>query len=169
LRAALDVNPLLLIGIATAFALHYAFRSTRWGLHVRVVGDSADAARALGLHVNRIRIFATAIGGCFAGIGGSFLSLGYPGSWNEALSSGQGLMAIALVIFARWRPIACLGAAFLFGGAGAIGPSLQAAGISSGYYLFNAAPYVLTLGLLIATSSPRRKLAGAPGELGRQT
>jgi len=168
-RAALDVSPLLLIGIVAGFALNYAFRSTRWGLHVRVVGDSADAARALGLHVNRIRIFATAIGGGFAGVGGSFLSLAYPGSWNEALSSGQGLMAIALVIFARWRPLACLGAAFLFGGAGAIGPSLQAAGISSGYYLFNAAPYVLTLGLLIATSSPRRKLAGAPGELGRQT
>jgi ABC-type uncharacterized transport system permease subunit len=168
-QAALDVSPLLLIGIAAAFALNYAFRSTRWGLHVRVVGDSADAARALGLHVNRTRIFATAIGGCFAGVGGSFLSLAYPGSWNEALSSGQGLMAIALVIFARWRPLACLGAAFLFGGAGAIGPSLQAVGISSGYYLFNAVPYVLTLGLLIATSSPRRKLAGAPGELGRQT
>jgi ABC-type uncharacterized transport system permease subunit len=168
-RSALDVNPLLLIGIAAALILHYAFRSTRWGLQVRVVGDSADAARALGLHVSRTRILATAIGGCFAGIGGSFLSLSYPGSWNEALSSGQGLMAIALVIFARWRPLACLGAAFLFGGAGAIGPSLQAAGISSGYYLFNAAPYVLTLALLIATSSPRRTLAGAPGELGRQT
>jgi len=167
-RAALDVNPLLIIGIAAGFVLHYAFRSTRWGLHVRIVGDSADAARALGLPVNRIRIAATAIGGCFAGVGGSFLSLSYPGSWNEALSSGQGLMAIALVIFARWRPLACLGAAFLFGGAGAIGPSLQAAGISSGYYLFNAAPYVLTLALLIATSSPRRTLAGAPGELGRQ-
>jgi simple sugar transport system permease protein len=168
-RSALEINPLLVIGIVAAIALHYAFRSTGWGLRLRVVGDSADAARALGLPVVRTRVMATAVGGLFAGIAGAFLSLSYPGSWNEALSSGQGLMAIALVIFARWRPLACLGAAFLFGGAGAIGPALQAAGVSGGYYLFNAAPYVLTLALLVATSSPRRALAGAPGELGRST
>jgi simple sugar transport system permease protein len=74
-------------------------------------------------------------------------------------------MAVALVIFARWNPIACLWAAILFGGAGALGPALQSAGFSEGYYLFYAAPYVLTLGVLIATSSPTRALTGAPGEL----
>ena len=105
-------------------------------------------------------------GGVLAGIGGAYLSLYYPGSWNEGISSGQGLMAVALVIFARWNPLACFGAALLFGGAGALGPALQSVGVSSGYYLFYAAPYVLTLGLLVATSSPDRALAGAPGELG---
>jgi simple sugar transport system permease protein len=74
-------------------------------------------------------------------------------------------MAVALVIFARWNPIACFGAALLFGGAGALGPTLQSVGISEGYYLFYAAPYVLTLGVLIATSSPTRAMTGAPGEL----
>jgi simple sugar transport system permease protein len=113
-----------------------------------------------------VRLIATAIGGAFAGVGGAFLSLYYPGSWNEGLSSGQGLMAVALVIFARWEPIRCLWASLLFGAAGAISPALQSVGITEGYYLFSAAPYVLTLGLMIATCSPERALRGAPGELG---
>jgi simple sugar transport system permease protein len=74
-------------------------------------------------------------------------------------------MAVALVIFARWNPVACIWAALLFGGAGALGPALQSVGITSGYYLYYAAPYVLTLGVLIATSSPTKALTGAPGEL----
>jgi simple sugar transport system permease protein len=164
-QAALNVNVLFLIGIAAALALAWMFRSTRTGLTIRVVGDSTDAARAMGLRPNVIRALATAAGGAFAGVGGAYLSLYYPGSWNEGISSGQGLMAVALVIFARWNPIACFWAALLFGGAGALGPALQSVGVSSGYYLFYAAPYVLTLGVLIATSSPTRAMTGAPGEL----
>jgi ABC-type uncharacterized transport system permease subunit len=165
LQAALQVNPLFLLGIALAVALGWAFRNTRWGLVVRMVGDSGDAARAMGHGVSRVRTLSTAIGGGLAGIGGSFLSLYYPGSWNEGLSSGQGLMAVALVIFSRWNPIQCFYAALLFGGAGALGPALQSVGISWGYYLFNAAPYLVTLGIMIATCSPHRTLQGAPGEL----
>ena len=165
LQAALQVNPLFLIGIALAFALAWAFRSTRWGLVVRMVGDSSDAARAMGYNLYVVRTLATAAGGFLAGIGGSFLSLYYPGSWSEGLSSGQGLMAVALVIFARWSPVRCFLAALLFGGAGSLGPALQSVGVTSGYYLFNAAPYLLTLAIMIATCSTRRSLAGAPGEL----
>jgi simple sugar transport system permease protein len=165
IQAALQVNPLLIIGIVLAILLAWAFRNTRWGLIVRMVGDSSDAARAMGFRVPVVRTLATAVGGFLAGIGGSFLSLYYPGSWSEGLSSGQGLMAVALVIFARWNPLYCFYAALLFGGAGALGPALQSVGITSGYYLFNAAPYVLTLGIMIATCSTRRTLAGAPGEL----
>ena len=165
IRAALEVNPLFLIGIALALLLAWAFRNTRWGLVVRMVGDSSDAARAMGYNVNAVRTLATAAGGFLAGIGGSFLSLYYPGSWSEGLSSGQGLMAVALVIFARWNPVYCFYAALLFGGAGSLGPALQSVGISSGYYLYNAAPYVLTLAIMVATCSTRRSLAGAPGEL----
>jgi ABC-type uncharacterized transport system permease subunit len=165
IQAALKVNPLFLIGIALAFVLAWAFRNTRWGLVVRMVGDSSDAARAMGYKVNAVRTLCTAAGGFLSGIGGSFLSLYYTGSWSEGLSSGQGLMAVALVIFARWQPVSCFYAALLFGGAGSLGPALQSVGITSGYYLYNAAPYVLTLGIMIATCSTRRTLAGAPGEL----
>ena len=164
-RAALEVNPLFLLGLALAIALAWAFRHTRWGLVLRMVGDSADAARAMGHRIGTVRTLATAVGGGLAGVGGSFLSLYYPGSWSEGLSSGQGLMAVALVIFARWQPLSCFWAALLFGGAGSLGPALQSVGVTSGYYLFNAAPYVVTLAIMIATCSPRRTLAGAPGEL----
>jgi general nucleoside transport system permease protein len=165
LRAALQVNPLFLIGVALAPIMYWAFRRTRWGLVVRTVGDSADAARAIGYPINMVRWASTAAGGFLAGVGGSYLSLYYPGSWNEGLSSGQGLMAVALVIFARWDPMRCFYAALLFGGAGALGPALQSVGITSGYYLFNAAPYVLTLLVMIITCSPTRSLVGAPNEL----
>jgi len=165
LQSALQVYALLLVGIVCALLMAWALRSTRWGLVIRTVGDSANAARALGFPVNAVRAWSTAAGGFMAGVGGSFLSLYYPGSWNEALSSGQGVMAVALVIFARWSPVGCVWAALLFGGAGAIGPALQAIGIVQGYHLWNAAPYVLTLAVMVATSSARRSLAGAPGEL----
>lgn len=164
-RSALVVSPLFLVGVAAAFAMAWVFRNTRLGLRLRIVGDSADAARALGLNINKTRLFATMAGSALAGIGGAFLSLVYPGSWNESLSSGQGLMAVALVVFARWSPVGCLGASMLFGAAGALGPSLQTVGVTSFYYLFYAAPFMLTLAILIATVKPGRSLRGMPGEL----
>ncbi len=164
-QSALEVSPLFFIGIAVAVVLWWALRTTRAGLRVRIVGDNADAARALGLKVNQVRFVATAIGSGLAGIGGAFLSLSYPGSWNEGLSSGQGLMAVALVVFARWNPLWCIAAALVFGAAGALGPSLQTVGVTQGYYLFYAAPYVATLLILVATVRPGRALRGMPGEL----
>ena len=164
-QAALNVNVLFLIGAALAVLLWWGLKNTRAGLVLRVVGDSSDAARAMGLNPNAVRLLATAVGGALAAVGGSYLSLYYPGSWSERISSGQGLMAVALVIFARWNPLGCFAAALLFGGAGALGPALQSVGVTQGYYLFYAAPYILTLAIMIATSSPGRQLAGAPGEL----
>ncbi len=164
-RSALAVSPLFFVGLAAAVMLHWLFRQTRLGLRVRIVGDSADAARALGLHIDRTRLVATAAGSALAGIGGAFLSLSYPGSWNEGLSSGQGLMAVALVVFARWNPLHCITASLIFGAAGALGPSLQTVGVTEGYYLFYAAPYVVTLAILAITVRPGRALAGMPGEL----
>jgi simple sugar transport system permease protein len=165
LAEALRVNPLFFVGILAAIAMAWAFANTRWGLIVRTTGDSAPAARAMGVSVDLVRFLSTAAGGFLAGVGGSFLSLYYPGSWNEGLSSGQGLMAVALVIFARWSPIRCVVAALLFGAAGALGPSLQSVGITQGYYLFNAAPYVLTLLIMIGSSNSKDSLSAAPGEL----
>jgi len=164
LRAALEINALFIVGLLLAPAMAWFFRSSRWGLAIRTVGESDDAARAMGLNVNLVRMLATMAGGFLAGVGGAFLSLYYPGGWSEGLSSGQGLMAVALVIFARWDPMRCLYASLLFGGAGALGPALQAVGVTSGYYLFNAAPYVLTLILMIAASSTKVR-SGMPGSL----
>jgi simple sugar transport system permease protein len=164
-EAALNINILFILGAVLAVVLWWALKNTRIGLVLRVVGDSTDAARAMGINPDRVRLLATAVGGSLAAIGGAYLSLYYPGSWNERISSGQGLMAVALVIFARWNPIGCFVAALLFGGAGALGPALQSVGVTQGYYLFYAAPYVLTLVIMIITSSPTCALAGAPGAL----
>ncbi len=164
-RNALSVCPLFLLGIVAAILMEWGFVSTRIGLRIRIVGDSQDAALALGLPIDRTRFLATACGSALAGIGGAFLSLYYPGSWNEGLSSGQGLMAVALVVFSRWNPINCIWASLLFGAAGALGPSLQTVGITWGYYLFYAAPYIVTLVVLIITARGGRSLRGMPGQL----
>jgi simple sugar transport system permease protein len=167
-RATLRVNVLFLIGVFLAPILAWMLSNTRWGLILRLAGESQDAALAMGYSVNRIRIMATAAGGVLAGIGGSYLSLYYPGSWIEGISSGQGLMAVALVIFAKWDPVRCLGASLLFGGAGSLGVALQGQHLIStaSGYLWNAAPYILTLFIMIMTSSRARAMAGAPAELG---
>ncbi len=164
-RAALQINALLPIGLLLAVAMAWVLGRTRAGLVLRMAGDSANAARALGYSVKRVRLWATMAGGAIAGLGGASLTLFYPGSWNEGISSGQGLIAVALVIFARWSPLRCIAAAALFGGAGAIGPALQSIGIGWGYHLFNTVPYVLTLLILVSTCRPGTASAGSPGEL----
>jgi ABC-type uncharacterized transport system permease subunit len=169
LQSALKICPLFFVGVAIAPLMQWFFRATRWGLLIRAVGDSPDAARAMGISIHKVRMLCIIAGSCLAGIGGSYLSLYYPGSWTERISSGQGLMAVALVIFARWNPIQCLYASLLFGGAQAIGPALQSVGVDSYYYLFNASPYILTLGIMILTCSPKKTLSGAPGALGTTT
>jgi simple sugar transport system permease protein len=151
IKSALNINVLFFVGLILAPILAYMLKT-----------------RAMGYSVNTVRRVATAVGGAFAGIGGSFLSLYYPGSWSEGLSSGQGITAVALVIFARWRPMLCLAASLLFGATGALGPALQAVGITGGYYLFNAAPYFLTLLILILAGSKTKMLKGTPSELAMQ-
>jgi simple sugar transport system permease protein len=165
IRSALRINELFVLGVILAVLMHLFFIRTRWGLIIRTVGGNAEAARALGYNVDAVRLLATAAGGFLSGMGGSFLSLFYPGSWTESLSNGQGLIAVALVIFARWQPLRCLWAALMFGGADALGPALQAIGLSEVYYIVAAAPFVLTLVIMAVTCAPGRRAAGAPGEL----
>jgi general nucleoside transport system permease protein len=168
-HAAFRINVLFIVGVLLAPALAWVLKNTRWGMILRVAGESEEAAGAMGYSVDRIRIIATAVGGALAGIGGSFLSLYYPGSWNEQISSGQGLMAVALVIFARWEPVRCLWASLLFGGVGSLGVALQGQSLTSASvaYLWFSAPYVLTLIIMIVTCSRLRAMIGAPAELAR--
>ena len=168
-REALRVNFLFLVGVGLAPGLAWFFRSSRWGLIVRLTGENSEAARARGINPKTVRLLATAAGGFLAGVGGSFLSLYYPGTWTEGLSSGQGLLSVALVIFSRWNPYACLGTSLLFGALGSLGAALQAMGISQGFHLFNAAPAAFALVLMIITSRPGRALPGRPSELSVHT
>ena len=163
--AALRISPLFFIGIAAGFFLHYFLERTRWGLHVRATGDAPEAARSMGINVSRVRVIATTVGAALAGIGGAHMTLYFPGIWSQGISGGQGLMAVALVIFARWSPRRCLAASLLFGGAQALAPSLQAMGVTGFYHLLNASPYLLTLAVMIVSCTQKRKLAGIPGAL----
>lgn len=165
LRDALRVNPLFLLGVALAPLLTWMLESTRVGLVLRVAGENVDAARALGYREDRIRLWATMAGGMLSGIGGSFLSLVYPGVWSEGLSSGQGLIAVALVIFARWQPMSCLYASLLYGAAGSMGGALQSAGVSVSHHLLAGAPAALTLLIMLFTCSPDRAAQGQPRAL----
>lgn len=130
-RSSLSVDPLLVLGLALALAMALLFKRTRMGLLIRSAGDSSHAVQALGYSVNAVRLATTSVGGMIAGLAGASLSLYYPRGWSEALANGQGLMAVTLVIFARWDPIGCIWAALLYGSAGALGPALQAVGLSA--------------------------------------
>jgi simple sugar transport system permease protein len=167
-QSALKINALFIIGLLLAPAMAWMLKNTRWGMVVRLVGENTAAATAMGYSINRTRLLATTFGGVFAGVAGSYLSLYYPGAWTESISSGQGLMAVALVIFARWNPINCLWGSLLIGGAGSIGLALQSVGLATAAagYLWNAAPYILTLVIMVISCSRARALAGAPAELG---
>src|SRR5438552_5127634 len=112
-RAALRVNVLFVLGVVLAPLLGWMLTCTRWGMMVRLAGESVEAAAAMGYSVPRIRIVATAIGGSVAGLGGGYLSLYYPGAWGEQISSGPGVMAVGRGLFAQWDLVGCVGAAML--------------------------------------------------------
>ncbi len=108
LRSALKICPLFFVGVLAAFAMNWFFRARAGGSIVSAVGDKPDAARAMGISVWGVRTLSIMSGSFLAGLGGAYLSLFYPGSWTEMVSGGQGMIAVALVIFARWNPIQCL-------------------------------------------------------------
>jgi ABC-type uncharacterized transport system permease subunit len=142
---------------------------TRLGLNVRAVGESPAAADAMGINVTWNRYAHVVVGGAFAGVGGACYSLAITPQWVNGLTQGAGWIAIALVIFAFWRPTLCLVGAYFFGAFSGIPFTFQARGILSGIppELFQALPYVMTIIVLVLVSSAgaRRRL-GAPAALG---
>jgi ABC-type uncharacterized transport system permease subunit len=140
---------------------------TRPGLNVRAVGESPAAADATGINVAVYRYAHTLAGGALAGIGGATFSLSITPQWVDGLTQGAGWIAIALVIFAFWRPTFCLVGAYLFGAFSALPFTLQARGVTVAPELLQSLPYVMTIVVLVLVSSAgaRRRL-GAPAALG---
>jgi simple sugar transport system permease protein len=140
---------------------------TRPGLNLRAVGESPAAADALGIDVTRYRYAHTLAGGAFAGVGGACFSLSITPQWVDGLTAGAGWIAIALVIFAFWRPQLCLVGAYSFGAFAALPFTLQARGVTVAPELFQSLPYVMTVVVLVlvSTRGARRRL-GAPAALG---
>ncbi|HTV24232.1 MAG TPA: ABC transporter permease [Polyangiaceae bacterium] len=150
--------------LATLAAGFFVYR-TRPGLALRAAGESRRGAEAAGLRVNRIRTLAIACGGSFCGVGGAALSIDYAQTWAEGMSQGRGLVAVGLVIVARYDPWLALPTALTFGAAEALVLRLQSAGSDASAHLLHMLPYAVSLVVLIATCLGPSARASAPAEL----
>ena len=146
----------------------FFLKYTRGGLILRAVGESHDAAHALGYKVVRVRILAIMFGGACAGLGGAALSLVRVPQWTEGMTAGAGWIALAIVVFASWKPARVLLGAYLFGGVAVLQLNLQAAGVSIPVEYLSMSPYLITIIVLVVMSTNRAKSAlNAPAALGR--
>ncbi|MFY9244274.1 ABC transporter permease [Roseicyclus sp.] len=159
---------LVYVALILVAAVWVVLTRTRIGLVLRAVGENHDAAHALGYKVVRIRIAAILFGGACAGLGGAFLSVVRVQNWLEGMTAGAGWIALALVVFASWKPWRVLLGAWLFGGIAALQLRLQAAEVGVPVALLDASPYLITIIVLVIISSDRSRAAlNAPAMLGR--
>ena len=156
------------ISIALVFGISWFLFKSRTGLKIRAIGDSHSSAHALGINVIRTRYFAVMFGGACAGLAGAQLSLVYTPQWVENMSAGRGWIALALVVFASWRPWRVLAGGYLFGAVTIGQLHAQAFGIGVPSQLLSALPYVATIVVLIIISHNRRTtLINTPASLGK--
>jgi|TARA_B100000795_G_scaffold121317_1_gene90309 simple sugar transport system permease protein len=154
--------------LALVAGVWWFLKYTRGGLILRAVGESHDAAHALGYKVVRVRILAIMFGGACAGLGGAALSLVRVPQWTEGMTAGSGWIALAIVVFASWKPARVLLGAYLFGGVAVLQLNLQAAGVSIPVEYLSMSPYLITIIVLVVMSANRSKSAlNAPAALGR--
>jgi simple sugar transport system permease protein len=160
---------LVYFGLAMVPAVAWFLNRSHAGLALRAVGDSHDAAHAIGYPVIRIRYLAVIFGGVMAGLGGAYLSLAYTPMWIEQMTAGRGWIALALVVFAAWRPLRALIGAYLFGGVTILQLHAQGGAVIDipSQYL-SMLPYIATIIVLtIMSSGTARRRLQAPACLGR--
>lgn len=143
---------------ALVFLVSWFLKHTRGGLVLRAVGDSHDAAHAIGYPVIRIRYFAILFGGAMSGLAGAYLSLAYSPLWIENMSAGRGWIALALVVFATWRPWRVFVGAYLFGGITILQLHAQALGVGVPAQVMSMLPYAATIVVLVLISRDRNKI-----------
>ena len=155
-------DPMVYVGLIIVAAVWAFLKFSRLGLILRAVGENHEAAHALGYHVIRVRMLAIMFGGACAGLGGAYLSLVRVPQWTEGMTAGAGWIALAIVVFASWRPGRLLLGAYLFGGVTVLQLNLQAAGAAIAVEYLSMAPYLATIAVLVIMRSGR-----APGSLGQ--
>ncbi len=156
------------LSIASVAVAWWVLKSTRLGLILRAVGENHDAAHALGYKVRRIRVLAILFGGAMAGLGGAYVSLVRVPQWTDGITAGAGWIALAIVVFAAWRPWRALIGAYLFGGISVLQLNLQAAGARIPVEYLSMSPYLITIVVLVIMSSGKGKAAlNAPANLGQ--
>jgi len=157
-------DAIVYLGIALVAAVWATLKYTRVGLVLRAVGENHDAAHALGYKVVRIRVLAIMFGGACAGLGSAYISLIRVPQWTEGMTAGAGWIALALVVFASWKPWRVLLGAWLFGGVTVLQLNLQAAGVAIPVEYLSMSPYIITILVLVIMSADKSR---APASLGR--
>ena len=161
-------DPLVYLGILVLFGSGWFLNRSRWGMVLRAVGDSDVSAHAIGYPVVAIRFAAVTFGGLMAGLGGGDLSRGYTPLWAEHMTAGRGWIALALVVFASWRPARVLFGAILFGGITIAQLNAQAAGLGVPAAFMSMLPYIATIVVLVLISRDAIKIRlNAPACLGK--
>ena len=161
-------DPLVYLAIVILRLSGWFLKHTRWGMILRAVGDSDGSAHAIGYPVIAIRYAAVAFGGAMAGLGGAYLSLVYTPLWAENMTAGRGWIALALVVFASWRPSRVLLGAILFGGITILQLNAQAAGLGIPGAFMSMLPYIATIVVLVLISRDAIRIRlNAPACLGK--
>jgi ABC-type uncharacterized transport system permease subunit len=161
-------SPFVYLSLALFAAVQGFLYRTRAGLVVRAVGESPGSAHAIGCPVVRIRYFAVMFGGACAGLGGAYLAVAYTPMWTEGMTAGRGWIALALVVFATWRPWRVLAGAYLFGGVTLATFEAQALGVTVPSQLLAMLPYLATIVVLAIISRDAVTIRlNAPASLGK--
>lgn len=159
---------LVYLSIAAVIGVGWFLAKSRAGLVLKAVGDSHHSAHAIGYSVIRIRYLATMFGGAMAGLGGAYLSLSYTPMWAENMTAGRGWIALALVVFATWRPGRLVAGAYMFGLISVMQLHAQGAGIHVPSQFMSMLPYLATVIVLVIISSDRAKIRlNAPACIGQ--
>lgn len=161
-------NGLVYLALVACVAITWFLYKTRAGLILRAVGESPASAHALGYRVIRIRYFAVLFGGAMAGLAGAYLSLAYTPLWAEGMTAGRGWIALALVVFATWRPGRVLIGALLFGGVTIAQFHAQGLGVELPSQFLSMLPYLATIVVLVLISRDAGVIRlNAPASLGQ--
>ena len=162
------LNPyfFVIISFFIVFLVGYFFYKTKLGLIFRAVGESHNSSHALGYSVIKVRLMGILFGGSMCALAGSYMSICYAPMWQENITAGRGGIALALGVFATWKPSRILIGAYIFGGVSILQMNLQAWGVNLPGQLFNMAPYLATMIVLIIISSNRLRIKlSAPSSL----
>jgi len=154
--------------VAIIAVVWWVLKYARIGLILRAVGENHEAAHALGYKVGRVRLLAILFGGAMAGMGGAYISLIRVPQWTDGVTAGAGWIALAIVVFASWKPWRVLIGAYLFGGLLVLQLNLQASGSRIPVEYLSMSPYLITILVLVIMSSGRGSVSlNAPADLGK--
>lgn len=156
------------LSVAVTIAIGWFLSGTRAGLVLRSVGENHEAAHALGYPVRRIRFLAVLFGGAMSGLGGAYLSLAYTPFWSQGMTAGRGWIALALVVFATWKPLRLLLGAYLFGFFSIAQLHAQGFAVPIAPEFLSMLPYLATILVLVVISRDAKRIRlNAPASLGK--